>query len=1605
MEDAALVPAHFRHLATEDLVSRRPEQWAAVVASQVDAARQRARGESVVRLLVDGAAAGAPPGTSVLEVVTDDMPFLVDSLIMAAARLGLGTQLVVHPRLQVERDSAGRLLRARGLEETWTGAELTGVEDGPTVVGESWSRLELDGVTDEMGQRLVGVVRDVLADVRAAVVHWPAMQARLLEVAADLTDPVAADLLRWVADDHFTFLGAADLEVDPDGEARMIPGTGLGIFADFLGRELPEAEPVQGRPDRTLVVDKAIDRSTVHRPGNLDRLTIRTFGDDGRVVSERRFLGLWSTRARSESVMRIPGLQVTVAEVLELAGVEPTEHAGKAVLHALETYPRDELFAADPESLLPVALNAAAGGETRRLSAFVRRDLRGRYVSVLVNLPRDQYSTVVRERIAAILREQFAGERLEFGAHLDESRSAQVHFVVHPPEGQALAEPDEEDVEALLARAARSWRDDLLAAAVDLRGPEAGPELVRRWAAGLPESYKEVTSAAEAVEDLGVLSGLQAGEVAMRMVVTHLHSDRLTGRRRVARLKVCRSGIPVSLADMLPLLHSAGVEVLDERPHEVTGPDGKAWIYDFEMSHPTEVPYASPEIFVDAVHAMWDDRCEVDGLNALVLVAGLTWRQVVVLRAIASYLRQGGLPYRLESTVAALRANASVTRLLAELFEVRFDPDRFEDEAARAEAEARVAGELAAELDAVERRDHDRILRAHLSVLDATLRTNHFRTDAVGDASTSGPEGSPRPHLALKLAPRRIPGLPEPRPEFEVFVHSPRVEGLHLRFGAVARGGLRWSDRSDDFRTEVLGLVKAQMVKNSVIVPVGAKGGFVARQLPDPRDREAWLEEGIACYRAFVSCLLDVTDNLVEGTVVPPPRVVRRDAADHYLVVAADKGTAAFSDIANALSADYEFWLGDAFASGGSVGYDHKRMGITARGAWVSVQRHFRERGVDVQSVPFTCVGIGDMSGDVFGNGLLCSPATKLVAAFDHRDVFLDPDPDPRTSFVERQRLFDTSRSSWQDYDRALISEGGGVHSRSAKTIPVSPQVRHALGMADEVEQVTPEELIRAVLTAPVDLLWNGGIGTYVKASYETHADVGDPANDAIRVDGRDLRARAVGEGGNLGFTQAGRVELARTARPRGSDPDDRASRGAVNTDFIDNSAGVDTSDHEVNIKILLDAVVASDGIDVGQRNQLLAAMTDEVATLVLRDNYHQNLALADEAAAAVEALHVHEQWMRELEARGVLDRALESLPNRTDVRRRRETGEGLTVPELSVLLSWTKIVMAEELLASAVPDEGYLRGELIGYFSSALRQDRRGEMVAHPLRREIVTTQVVNSVVNEAGVTAWSRTAEETGEGAPQFALAHLVAGELFGCAALREGIAGLDHQVDAAVQTRMRAEVRTLQRRAVRWLLARTGGSGVDAEAVVDAFSVPVQRLLVGLPRLISGTAADAASTRRREWVDAGVPTDLAGSVAVLPEAAALLAVVHTASLAGAAPDEVLAVHLTLGQRLRLHQVRDAVESLPRGNRWNMKARSALAVDLERAHAGLDAVVVGSTRGGIPGIPAAEERVEAWATTVGDRLGRTEDLLDDVVAEGPMDLARASVAVRAVRALLERD
>ena len=1044
-----------------------------------------------------------------------------------------------------------------------------------------------------------------------------------------------------------------------------------------------------------------------------------------------------------------------------------------------------------------------------------------------------------------------------------------------------------------------------------------------------------------------------------------------------ARLKVYRIGSPLSLSHVLPILSTMGVEVVDERPYSLEGLPRRSYVYDFGLRDKRPIPDHARELFQDAVAAVWEGRNEADGFNGLVLGAGLTWRQATLLRAYAKYMRQGGTPFAQDYIEEALKSNVEITRMLVELFETRFDPTLRGERTALTE---RFEEKIGHALDDVVSLDHDRILRSYLTVIRATLRTNYYQSAESGD---------PKPYISLKLEPSAIPELPEPRPRFEIFVYSPRVEGVHLRFGSVARGGLRWSDRRDDFRTEVLGLVKAQMVKNAVIVPVGAKGGFFCKQLPDSSDREAWMAEGVACYKTFISGLLDITDNLVDGESVRPADVVCHDGNDAYLVVAADKGTATFSDIANQVALDYGFWLGDAFASGGSVGYDHKAMGITARGAWESVKRHFREMGVDCQSEDFTCVGVGDMSGDVFGNGMLLSEHIRLVAAFDHRHIFLDPDPDAATSYAERRRLFDLPRSSWQDYDASLISKGGGVWPRSAKSVPISQEVRAALGIQGSPTKLTPQELMRAILLADVDLLWNGGIGTYVKSADESHADVGDKANDAIRVNGGDLRCKAVGEGGNLGFTQRGRIEYARLGRG--------GEGGRINTDFIDNSAGVDTSDHEVNIKILLDRVVRDGDLTEKQRNKLLASMTDEVGSLVLQDNYEQNVALATAQLLAAPLLHVHEDWMQRLERRGLLDRELEFLPSSDEVTARIERREGLTAPELAVLLSYTKIVLAEELIETDLPDDPFLVIDLHEYFPAAMREKYAEQIEAHPLRREIVITQVVNFLVNGAGITYFHRLSEETGASVEELIRANFVAREVFGSRGFVDTVYSLDNRIGAETQVRMRIEMRTLVERASRWLI-NNRRPPIDSAATVQFFRDCAEELMTELPNLLVGRELAAHKQREADLVARDVPEELAQRVSILPPAYAILTIVETARRHEVEPIEVGRLHFALGERLGLPSLVNRILALPRDDRWQTMARAALRDDLHSVHSTLTAQVLAGTSAELP----VDERIAAWESRNEGLVGRAVATLDEICTDERADLARMSVGLRVVRTLL---
>jgi glutamate dehydrogenase len=1583
----ALLKAYYRHVAPEDVCDRSEVDLYGAIASHYKLAGSRPQGTARVRVFTPTVQdhGWSAHGHSVVEVVTDDMPFLVDSITMELANQQRNLHVVIHPQLEVERDITGELVEVRPVDER-------AAHKSTSAIRESWMHIEVDRVADsENPHEIEAALQRVLRDVREAVEDWERMHAQVLQVIDDLEKnppPLPAEeieqgkaLLQWLADDHFTFLGYREYRLENqagDDVLRAIPGTGFGILradqdmSHSFGK-LPAPVKEKAREKVLLVLAKANSRATVHRPAYLDYVGIKAYDESGEVVGERRFLGLYSSAAYTESLTRIPVLAEKAAEVLRRVGFDKHSHAGKALMDTLENYPRDELFQTPVDELAKIAEAVMYTRERRQLRLFVRRDTYGRYVSCLVYLPRDRYSTTVRERFAAILKQRLGGEHVEFSAKVGEATMAQVHFVVHPPKGEKIDDINVVELERRLVDAARSWHDDFVTAVIAEYGEQAGSRLSRTYADSFPEGYKEDFPARTASADLGRLEAIEGDEGIDLSIYEPMDAG-----RGEARLKVYRIGPPLSLSAVLPMLSSMGVEVVDERPYELESLARRSHIYEFGLRYGQSLPEEARVLFQEALKAIWERNNEIDGFNALVLGAGLTWRQATVLRAYAKYMRQGGTPFAQDYIEEALRNNVDITRLLVQLFEARFAPGR---DFLPADAEARVAkvtdieDRIGRALDDVASLDHDRILRSYLTNVSATLRTNYFQTDA---------EDHSKPYISFKLEPSAIPELPEPRPKYEIFVYSPRVEGVHLRFGAVARGGLRWSDRRDDFRTEVLGLVKAQMVKNTVIVPVGAKGGFFCKQLPDPGERDAWLAEGIACYKTFISGLLDITDNLVGGETVPPRDVVRHDSDDSYLVVAADKGTATFSDIANEVAMDYGFWLGDAFASGGSVGYDHKAMGITARGAWVSVQRHFREMGVDCQNEDFTAIGIGDMSGDVFGNGLLCSEHTKLVAAFDHRDIFLDPTPDPAISFAERKRLYELPRSSWQDYDKDLISEGGGVYSRSLKKIPLTPQVCEVLDINAGIQSMTPAALMKAILQAPVDLLWNGGIGTYVKSSSETNADAGDKANDAIRVNGADLRVKCVGEGGNLGLTQRGRIEYA-------------AAGGRINTDFIDNSAGVDTSDHEVNIKILLDRVVADGDLTRKQRNELLASMTDEVGDLVLRDNYQQNVALANALANAAPLLHVHEDWMKKLESEGVLNRELEGLPPTREVRRRLERGEALTVPELSVLMAWTKIVLADELVASDLPDDPFLRSDLFGYFPSKMRQGYRPQMEDHPLRREIIVTQVVNDLVNGAGMTYWPRLAGETGATAAELTRANFVAREIFGSLEMRKELASYDNKLDAAVQTRMRIEMRTLVERASRWLVTNRRPP-LDSEATVEFFGVTAQKVMTELPSLMSGRELEAFEALRDSLVAKGVPEDLATRVAVLPPAYMILGIVETSAREGIDALEVARVHFALGERLGLPLLVSRILALPRDDRWQTMARAALRDDLQAVHAQLTSQVLTSTSPEDP----APVRIAKWEEKDAVVVARAATTLEEICSDENADLARMSVGLRVVRGLL---
>ncbi len=1553
---------------------------------------ERAPGEAKVRVYNPTLEAhGWESSHTTIEIVNDDMPFLVDSVTAELTRLGREIHLVNHPVMSVIRNAKGRRTAFLGSGRV--------VKDGPAppegAIAESFMHIEIDEQTaPEVLAEIKERIESVLADVRAAVTDWKPMLRELertMEILSERPPPISTEdlgevlaFLHWLGDDHFTFLGFREYRYCGE-EGRdlleVVEGSGLGILGDpdfhvLKGQEGLAAISAEVRdflrlPD-PIIITKANVRSTIHRPVHLDYIGVKVFDDDGNLAGERRFVGLFTSVAYSGSASEIPLLRRKVERTLERAGFLPSSHDRKALLNILETYPRDELFQIDDDDLFHTSLGILRLQERPRPKAFLRYDRFERFVSVLVFVPREVHDTRLRTRIAGLLAELFHGSVSAQYTLIGDEVLARLHFIIRTTPGQ-VPDVDPDEVDRLIAEAARTWQQDLRQALIEHWGEEKGNRLWHDYGEAFSLAYREAFRPQLALVDIDKLEEV----IASNRVSFNIYRLPGDGADRL-RLKIYHPSALMPLSDCLPKLEHLGLKVLEEQAYSAQKRDAQqsAWMHDFLMIDASgaglEIETLKPRLEETLTH-IWNDEVEDDGFNSLVLRVGLDWREAMVLRAYAKYLWQTGTTFSQSYMEATLAGNPAITRLLVDLFLTLFDPDRAAGEKAdEHQTPEQIIAAIRHELEAVASLDQDRILRQFLNLITATLRTNYFQT---------GDDGGPKPYLSLKLDSQAIKDLPLPKPFVEIFVYSPRVEGVHLRGGKVARGGLRWSDRREDYRTEILGLMKAQMVKNVVIVPVGAKGGFVPKRLPSDGGREAMMEEGIACYRLFISGLLDLTDNLVGGEVVVPDRVIRRDGDDPYLVVAADKGTATFSDIANEISARYGFWLGDGFASGGSAGYDHKKMGITARGAWVSVRRHFLEIGVDVQTTPFTVIGIGDMSGDVFGNGMLQSPAIRLLGAFDHRHVFIDPDPDPETSFAERKRLFEMARSSWADYDESLISEGGGVFDRRAKSIPLSPQMK-ALLECDE-EALAPAEVIRALLKAKADLLWVGGIGTYVKARDETNAEVGDRANDALRVNGHELRVRVVGEGGNLGFTQRGRIEYARAG-------------GRINTDAVDNSAGVDCSDHEVNIKILLNAAVAEGRLTMEARNALLEEMTDEVAELVLEDNHRQTQAISITCAQGENLLESQGRLMRRLERAGRLDRDIEHLPEDEDLAELAARHKGLTRPEIAVLLAYAKMALYDTLLDSDVPDEPFLERELVESFPPRLHEQFAEAMARHRLRREIIATRLANDVLNWGGPSFVDRIEEDTGMAPPDIVKAFVVTREAFDLARLWRQVDGLGTDVPSAVQTSLILAIITLSYNQTLWFLTNVP-QPLDMRATIEAYAPGIEALRRGPESLLSDFEAKALRHKRAEYVESGVPEDLAHEIASLEPLEAATDICFAANKTGRSVEDVAEAYYELGSYLGLNWLRTAAEDIEADDYWVERAVAYLIDDLYGQQRALTMRVLT-----LHAQDNVKDALADWAERNAATIKRSQNMISEIRSSGMMTVAKLAYANRHVRGLL---
>lgn len=1510
-------------------------------------------------------------GHTVIEILHKDMPFLVDSVRMELNRRGLSIHVVHSGVISVERSADSAQVLAdpdKGEREA-----LIYIE-----VDRHSNNEELRGIEHDLAE--------VLEQVRLAVEDFEAMSARVAVLRKEMkgctrpdrkTCAEAGAFLDWMSQNRFTFLGYEEVSFERDGDDFQVvckEGSALGVCrlkAPVATVPLPQEHCFLLTP-QPLMFAKDEQRSRVHRPAYRDLVVVKRFDADGNVVGECRFYGLYTSPAYVEPPMNIPVLRRRVEYVLEKAGFAPGGNSAKSLAQILNDLPRDELLLPSPEELFNNAMGVFNLQERRKVRLLVRRDACGKFYTMLYYVPRDIFNTALRTQVQELLVNRLGADDSEFTTYYSESILTRVYFVL-PVDPNRNIDLDLKELESEVADLSRSWSDDLHLALIDASGEERGNHLANRYRSAFPSAYREHFTPSSAVFDVEHIEQLDQGQHISMSFYRQIEQS-----RELFRFKLFNRTDPLVLSDIIPLLENLGMRVVGEHPYMVRRRDGERfWIHDFTLFYNSSETVDLEEvkqIFQDAFFNIWSGHAENDEFNRLVIGARLSWREVAMLRAYSRYNQQIRFGFSQPYIADTLSRHLYITRLLVALFRARFEPERQSSAKVQALAE-RIAGSIVDALDKVDNLNDDKILRRYLELIKATLRTNYFQSTADGEAKN---------YFVFKLNPHEIADIPLPRPMFEIFVYSARVEGVHLRGGKVARGGLRWSDRREDYRTEVLGLVKAQQVKNAVIVPVGAKGGFVAKQLPVNGSREEVLEEGINCYKTFIRGLLDVTDNYVEGEVQAPAELVRHDEDDPYLVVAADKGTATFSDIANSIAEEFGFWLGDAFASGGSQGYDHKKMGITARGAWESVKLHFRELGLDTQTQPFTVVGIGDMAGDVFGNGMLMSEHIELVAAFNHMHIFIDPYPDTAAGYAERKRLFELPRSSWADYDEALVSSGGGVFSRAAKWIDISMQMKERFEITED--RLAPNDLISALLKSRVDLIWNGGIGTYVKASFESHADVGDKANDSLRIDGRDLRCRVLGEGGNLGFTQLGRIEFA-------------LKGGACNTDFIDNAGGVDCSDHEVNIKILLNGVVSAGDLTVKQRNAFLKEMTEDVSTLVLQNNYSQALAISIAQEQASRAVDDYRRLINELESSGRLVRTLEFIPGDDAIVERTGRGEALTRPELSVLISYVKAELKETLTDSWLPGNTYIAHEIRRAFPHALVEGYGEQVENHRLRAEILATQVANGMINRMGITFPLRMHQATGRDLADIAAAYIVARDIFGMNDLWMQIERLDNRVPARMLQGIMADLQRLVRRAANWIL-NSYRQQLEPALLVSQFRPGVETMYMSLAERLTGEPLEAWQARYNELEQAGVPAELAVQAASFDSLYTLLGIIATEQQTGEPLERVADVYFMLGDRLDLYSVDRRIKAMKQDTHWQSLARDGFREELNTQQRAITFSVLTQSCGeGDTDIGEAlysQVCVERWLKSNEMLLSRWNQVLADLDSVSEPDSAVFAVAIR---------